>query len=54
MFNGHAPIIKLAPEATEDDYLALLGLLNSSTACFWMKQIMTDKGRRRNRRRNWR
>ena len=25
--------------ATEDDHLALLGLLNCSTACFWMKQV---------------
>ena len=24
--------------ATEDDHLALLGVLNSSTACFWLKQ----------------
>jgi hypothetical protein len=29
----------LPSEATEDDHLALLGLLNSSTACFWMKQV---------------
>ena len=28
-----------AAGATEDDHLALLGLLNSSTACFWMKQV---------------
>src|SRR5208337_4042186 len=43
-FNRSAPIIKLPANATEDDHLALLGLLNSSTACFWLKQIMTDKG----------
>ncbi len=29
---------------TEDDYLELLGLLNSSTACFWMKQNFQTKG----------
>jgi hypothetical protein len=42
--NRHAPVVKLPAEATEDDHLALLGLLNSSTACFWMKQIFQTKG----------
>ncbi|MFO0914161.1 MAG: BREX-2 system adenine-specific DNA-methyltransferase PglX [Pirellulales bacterium] len=44
VFNRTAPVIKLPPEATEDDHLALLGLLNSSTACFWMKQVSNCKG----------
>ena len=44
VFNRTAPIIKLAADATEDDHLALLGLLNSSTACFWMKQVFHNKG----------
>src|SRR5208337_1900521 len=44
LFNRHSPVIKLPLEATEDDHLALLGLLNSSTACFWMKQVFHDKG----------
>jgi hypothetical protein len=44
LFNRHAPIILLRPDATEDDHLALLGLLNSSTACFWMKQNFQTKG----------
>ena len=43
VFKQSAPIIKLPSDATEDDYLALLGLLNSSTACFWMKQVCTGK-----------
>ncbi|MFO0877869.1 MAG: BREX-2 system adenine-specific DNA-methyltransferase PglX [Gemmataceae bacterium] len=43
VFKQSAPIIKLPADATEDDHLALLGLLNSSTACFWMKQVMTGK-----------
>jgi hypothetical protein len=43
VFNRSAPVIKLPPEATEDDHLALLGLLNSSTACFWMKQVFYPK-----------
>ncbi|MGW5666371.1 BREX-2 system adenine-specific DNA-methyltransferase PglX [Micromonospora sp. NPDC003776] len=40
-----APVIKLPEGATEDDHLALLGVLNSSTACFWLKQNSHDKGR---------
>ena len=44
VFNASAPIIKLPADATEDDHLALLGLLNSSTACFWMKQTFHNKG----------
>ena len=46
VFKQSAPIIKLPADATEDDHLALLGLLNSSTACFWMKQVIHDKGAR--------
>lgn len=44
VFNRSAPIIKLPETATEDDYLALVAYLNSSTACFWMKQVMMNKG----------
>jgi len=44
VFNRSAPVIKLPATATEDDHLALLGLLNSSTACFWMKQVFHNKG----------
>jgi hypothetical protein len=44
VFKQSAPIIKLTADATEDDHLALLGLLNSSTACFWMKQVFYNKG----------
>ena len=47
VFNRTAPVIKLPPGATEDDHLALLGLLNSSTACFWMKQVFHNKGSER-------
>ncbi|MDQ1306228.1 MAG: hypothetical protein QG671_2060, partial [Actinomycetota bacterium] len=35
VFNRSAPVIKLPAEATVDDHLGLLGVLNSSTACFW-------------------
>jgi hypothetical protein len=44
VFNRSAPVIKLPAEATEDDHLALLGILNSSTACFWLKQNSHGKG----------
>jgi hypothetical protein len=44
VFKQTAPVIKLPAGATEDDHLALLGLLNSSTACFWMKQVCHCKG----------
>lgn len=44
VFNRSAPVIKLPAEATEGDHLALLGVLNSSTACFWLKQVSYPKG----------
>lgn len=43
IFHQSAPIIKLA-DATEDNYLGVLGLLNSSVACFWMKQTNHNMG----------
>ena len=43
IFNAHAPIIKLPESATVEDHLSLVGLLNSSTACFWMKQSFFEK-----------
>lgn len=44
VFKQTAPIIKLPANATEEDHLGLLGLLNSSTACFWLKQVCFPKG----------
>jgi hypothetical protein len=44
VFNRSAPVIKLPEEASEDNHLALLGVLNSSTACFWLKQVSQKKG----------
>jgi uncharacterized protein DUF7008/Eco57I restriction-modification methylase len=44
VFNRWAPVIKLPGAATEDDHLALLGVLNSSTACFWLKERSQPKG----------
>ncbi|WP_328630592.1 BREX-2 system adenine-specific DNA-methyltransferase PglX [Streptomyces sp. NBC_00356] len=44
VFKQTAPIIKLAREATDDEHLSLLGLLNSSTAGFWLKMVCHKKG----------
>ena len=44
VFKQSAPVIKLPVDATEDDHLGLLGLLNSSTACFWGRATLFPKG----------
>jgi len=44
VFKQTAPVIKLPPDASEDDHLGLLGLLNSSMACFWLRQVSHCKG----------
>ena len=44
VFKQTAPIIKLSEAATEDEHLVLLAYLNSSTTCFWMKQVSQPKG----------
>lgn len=44
VFNRSAPVIKLPAGASENDHLDLLGPLNSSTACFWLKQVSHNKG----------
>ncbi|HEX7477473.1 MAG TPA: BREX-2 system adenine-specific DNA-methyltransferase PglX, partial [Polyangiales bacterium] len=44
VFNRTAPVIKLPDGASEDEHLQLLGLLNSSTACFWLMQVSHNKG----------
>lgn len=44
VFNRSAPVIKLPNVATETDHLQLLGLLNSSIAMFWMRQVFHGKG----------
>ncbi|MFJ9472897.1 BREX-2 system adenine-specific DNA-methyltransferase PglX [Streptomyces caniferus] len=43
-FKHSVTVIKLPEGASEDEHLALLGVLNSSTACFWLKQVCHDKG----------
>lgn len=43
VFKQTAPVIKLEVGAGEEAHLALLGVLNSSTSCFWMKQVFYPK-----------
>ncbi|MFR9751680.1 BREX-2 system adenine-specific DNA-methyltransferase PglX [Nocardia sp. 004] len=43
VFKQTAPVIKLPEEASEDDHLELLGVLNSSVAAFWLKQNCHSK-----------
>jgi hypothetical protein len=44
VFKQSAPVIKLPTGASIDDHLQLLGVLNSSVACFWLKQNSQPKG----------
>ncbi|MFI7291148.1 BREX-2 system adenine-specific DNA-methyltransferase PglX [Streptomyces anulatus] len=44
VFNRHAPVIKLEENCNQEAHHQLLGLLNSSTACFWLKQVSHGKG----------
>ncbi|WP_300336610.1 BREX-2 system adenine-specific DNA-methyltransferase PglX [Accumulibacter sp.] len=44
VFKQTAPVIKLPAGAGEDEHLGLLGLLNSSVACFWLQQVCHNKG----------
>ncbi|WP_445151346.1 BREX-2 system adenine-specific DNA-methyltransferase PglX [Baekduia sp. Peel2402] len=44
VFNRTAPVIKLPKGTSEEAHFALLGVLNSSTTCFWLKQVCQTKG----------
>ncbi|MCX5089887.1 BREX-2 system adenine-specific DNA-methyltransferase PglX [Streptomyces sp. NBC_00365] len=44
LFGSTAPVIKLRDGDSEEAHLQLVGLLNSSTACFWLKQVSQGKG----------
>jgi hypothetical protein len=44
IFNRSAPVIKLPTNWSEDQHIGLLGLLNSSSACVWLKQVCFPKG----------
>jgi hypothetical protein len=43
VFNRTAPVIKLSAGKSEEEHLGLIGLLNSSVACFWLKQVCFPK-----------
>ncbi|CAL9431898.1 hypothetical protein SUDANB140_02066 [Streptomyces sp. enrichment culture] len=43
-FSRTAPVLRLPADASEDTYVGLLGVLNSSTVCFWLKQTSPSKG----------
>ncbi|MEU8985042.1 BREX-2 system adenine-specific DNA-methyltransferase PglX [Streptomyces sp. NPDC048558] len=44
VFKQTAPMMKMREGACEEEHLQLLGLLNSSTACLWMKLNCHNKG----------
>lgn len=44
VFKQTAPVTKLPAGSSEDEHLGLLGQLNSSVACFWLKQVCFNKG----------
>ncbi|MFE2179605.1 BREX-2 system adenine-specific DNA-methyltransferase PglX [Streptomyces sp. NPDC059455] len=44
VFKQTAPVIKLREGSSEQDHVNLVGVLNSSTACLWMKQLCFDRG----------
>ncbi|MFF3253862.1 BREX-2 system adenine-specific DNA-methyltransferase PglX [Actinacidiphila glaucinigra] len=44
VFNRTAPVIKLPEDMGENEHLRLIAVLNSSTACFWLKQVSHNKG----------
>lgn len=44
VFTSHSPVIMKPEGAQERDYYQLLGVLNSSTALFWLKQVSYPKG----------
>jgi hypothetical protein len=44
VFKDTAPVITLGEGVEEEEHLRLLGVLNSSTICFWMKAACHNKG----------
>ncbi len=44
VFKQSSPVITLPGEKNELRHLPVIGVLNSSTACFWMKQVFHGKG----------
>jgi len=44
VFSQTAPVIKPKSDCSSRDFIQILGILNSSTACFWLKQVSFPKG----------
>ncbi|MFD9835977.1 BREX-2 system adenine-specific DNA-methyltransferase PglX [[Kitasatospora] papulosa] len=44
VFKQSAPVIKLPVGTSVDEHTRMLGVLNSSTACFWLQQVSHNKG----------
>ena len=44
VFKQSAPVIDLSRSASDELWFELLSVMNSSSACFWMKQILHNKG----------
>jgi hypothetical protein len=44
LFNSHGMALKLPEGSTRSLYFKLLGALNSSAGCFWIKQVAHNKG----------
>ncbi len=44
VFKQTVAAIKLPKDQSEDSHFALLGLLNSSVACFWLRQVCFPRG----------
>lgn len=45
IFSQSAPVLKFPDTAKIDDLVKLIGVLNSSTACFWLRMNSHNKGR---------
>jgi hypothetical protein len=44
VFKQSAPIVSLGQGTSERQYLGVAGILNTSVACFWLKQVCHNKG----------
>ncbi len=44
VFKDTALVVILPPSMSNEEYMSLLGLANSSCACFWLKQVCKPKG----------
>ncbi len=42
--NRHSPVVELRPEDHPQQFADIVGVLNSSVVCFWLKQVAHNKG----------